>query len=343
MTTFLEVKNLSVSFPTEDGLVQATNEVSYHVDLGETLAIVGESGSGKSVTNLAVMGLHNPGKTNISGEAILHLPEGPIDVIKASEDKVRKLRGSAMSMIFQDPMSSLHPYYSVGDQISEAWLLYNQGDKKKAHSRAIEMLDLVGIPEAKKRVNEFPHQFSGGMRQRVMIAMALVNNPKLLIADEPTTALDVTVQSQILQLIREIQKEFNMAVILITHDLGVVAQVANRVCVMYAGKIVEQSTVDDIYYECIHPYTIGLLSSIPRVDKYHGDRLDVIGGQPPSLINLPKGCSFQPRCTFAKETGSNICTSEVPIFKSIDSISKGHFASCHLSPSKVKQLKSEKR
>jgi len=336
LTTFLDVKNLSVSFPTDDGLVLATNDVSYHVDLGETLAIVGESGSGKSVTNLAVMGLHNSAKTRISGQAILHLPEGPLDVISAGEDRVRKLRGSAMSMIFQDPMSALHPYYSVGDQIAEAWLLYNDGDKKKARARAVEMLDLVGIPSAAKRVDEFPHQFSGGMRQRVMIAMALVNNPKLLIADEPTTALDVTVQSQILQLIRDIQKEFNMAVILITHDLGVVAQVANRVCVMYAGKIVEQSKVDEIYYDCVHPYTIGLLSSIPRVDKFHGDRLDVIGGQPPSLINLPKGCSFQPRCNFANKVGSNICSTKTPEYKLVNS---AHYASCHLEPAKVKELK----
>ena len=338
MSAFLEVKNLSVSFPTEDGLVKATNDISYSVNLGETLAIVGESGSGKSVTNLAVMGLHNAAKTNISGQAILNLPEGPIDVISAPEDKVRRLRGSAMSMIFQDPMSSLHPYYSVGDQISEAWLLYNKGDKQTAKKRSIEMLDLVGIPDPHKRVSEFPHQFSGGMRQRVMIAMALINNPKLLIADEPTTALDVTVQSQILQLIRDMQKEFNMAVILITHDLGVVAQVANRVCVMYAGKIVEQASIDDIFYDSTHPYTIGLLGSIPRVDKFHGERLKVIGGQPPSLINLPSGCAFQPRCEFAKYVTLNKCKTDTP---SLADVSNNHKVSCHLDKSQVLQLKKQ--
>ena len=338
MSAFLEVQNLSVSFPTEDGLVKATNDISYSVNLGETLAIVGESGSGKSVTNLAVMGLHNPAKTEISGKAILNLPSGPIDVISAPEEEVRKLRGSAMSMIFQDPMSSLHPYYSVGDQIAEAWLLYNKGDKKAARNRSIEMLDLVGIPDPHKRIDEFPHQFSGGMRQRVMIAMALINNPKLLIADEPTTALDVTVQSQILQLIRDMQKEFNMAVILITHDLGVVAQVANRVCVMYAGKIVEESTIDDIFYDSTHPYSIGLLASIPRVDKYHGERLKVISGQPPSLINLPSGCSFQPRCEFAKYVPGNKCGIETP---SLSQISTNHKVSCHLDKTQVQQLKKQ--
>ena len=231
---FLEVKNLNVAFPTEDGLVKASSDISFSVARGETLAVVGESGSGKSVTSLAVMGLHNRKTAQISGEAILHLENGQVDVISANEDIVRKLRGKAMSMIFQDPMSALHPYYSIGNQLIEAWELYNEGSKEDGRKRAIEMLDLVGIPAASRRVDEFPHQFSGGMRQRVMIAMALINNPSLLIADEPTTALDVTVQSQILQLIRDMQKEFNMALILITHDLGVVAEVADRVNVMYA-------------------------------------------------------------------------------------------------------------
>ena len=308
MTTFLEVKNLSVSFPTEDGLVQATNEVSYHVDLGETLAIVGESGSGKSVTNLAVMGLHNPGKTNISGEAILHLPEGPIDVIKASEDKVRKLRGSAMSMIFQDPMSSLHPYYSVGDQISEAWLLYNQGDKKKAHSRAIEMLDLVGIPEAKKRVNEFPHQFSGGMRQRVMIAIALIGEPQILIADEPTTALDVGIQAQVMSMINLLATKKNLTVILISHDLGVVAGFADIVLVMYGGKIVERGSADDIFLRARHPYTKALLNSIPTVMRDRSILLPTIDGVTVDPTNRPAGCIFQDRCPAVQ----SLCKVEVP-------------------------------
>ena len=328
MTKFLEVKNLSVGFPTPDGLVKASNNVSYSVDLGETLAIVGESGSGKSVSNLAVMGLHNPVSTQISGSAVLNLPSGPIDVISADPEVVRRLRGKVMSMIFQDPMSALHPYYSVGDQIAEAWALYNEGSKKDGLKRAQQMLDLVGIPAADKRVNEFPHQFSGGMRQRVMIAMALVNNPSLLIADEPTTALDVTVQAQILSLLKDLQKEFNMAIILITHDLGVVAQVANRVSVMYGGQVVESATADQIFYKSIQPYTMGLLDSIPRVDVTGSHRLRAIPGQPPSLINLPTGCAFAPRCSFATEVDNNKCRIANPelIEKSAE-----HFARCHLS------------
>ena len=323
MSAFLEVKNLNVSFPTEDGLVQASNDISFSVDRGETLAVVGESGSGKSVTSLAVMGLHNRKSTNISGSAFLNLESGPIDVISAPEEQVRRLRGKSMSMIFQDPMSALHPYYSIGDQLSEAWRLYNDGDKKAGFKRATEMLELVGIPDASKRVKEFPHQFSGGMRQRVMIAMALINNPALLIADEPTTALDVTVQSQILQLLKDMQKEFNMAVILITHDLGVVAEVADRVNVMYAGKIVEQGVADGIYYRADHPYTIGLLNSIPRVDQLDGKRLIAIPGQPPSLINLPQGCSFRSRCTFADQVAGNLCATVAPTLEEKDS---AHFS-----------------
>jgi peptide/nickel transport system ATP-binding protein len=328
MTKFLEVKNLSVGFPTPDGLVKASNNVSYSVDLGETLAIVGESGSGKSVSNLAVMGLHNPVSTQISGSAVLNLPTGPVDVISADPEIVRRLRGKVMSMIFQDPMSALHPYYSVGDQIAEAWALYNEGSKKDGLKRAQQMLDLVGIPVADKRVNEFPHQFSGGMRQRVMIAMALVNNPSLLIADEPTTALDVTVQAQILSLLKDLQKEFNMAIILITHDLGVVAQVADRVSVMYGGQVVESATADQTFYKSIQPYTIGLLDSIPRVDLTGSHRLRAIPGQPPSLINLPAGCAFAPRCSFASEVANNKCRVTEPelVEKSTE-----HFARCHLS------------
>ena len=328
MTKFLEVKNLSVSFPTPDGLVKASNNVSYSVDLGETLAIVGESGSGKSVSNLAVMRLHNPVSTQISGSAIVNLPTGPIDVISADPEVVRRLRGKVMSMIFQDPMSALHPYYSVGAQIAEAWALYNEGSKKDGLKRAQQMLDLVGIPAADKRVNEFPHQFSGGMRQRVMIAMALVNNPSLLIADEPTTALDVTVQAQILSLLKDLQKEFNMAIILITHDLGVVAQVADRVSVMYGGKVVESATADQTFYKSIHPYTLGLLGSIPRVDLKGSHRLLAIPGQPPSLINLPAGCSFEPRCSFARDVADNKCKVTEP---ELTEKSVGHQTRCHLS------------
>ena len=335
---FLEVKNLNVAFPTEDGLVQASNDISFSVARGETLAVVGESGSGKSVTSLAVMGLHDRKRTNISGQAFLHLDSGPVDVISADEETVRKLRGKAMSMIFQDPMSALHPYYSIGNQLIEAWALYNEGDKAEGKKRAIEMLDLVGIPDAKKRVDEYPHQFSGGMRQRVMIAMALINNPSLLIADEPTTALDVTVQSQILQLIRDMQKEFNTALILITHDLGVVAEVADRVNVMYAGKIVESGNAEDIYYRPDHPYSIGLLNSIPKLGELDSKRLVAIPGQPPSLINLPAGCSFRTRCRFADRVPNNLCATTAP---TLDSKSADHFARCHLPEPEMVKARAE--
>ena len=335
---FLEVKNLNVAFPTEDGLVQASNDISFSVARGETLAVVGESGSGKSVTSLAVMGLHDRKRTNISGQAFLHLDSGPVDVISADEETVRKLRGKAMSMIFQDPMSALHPYYSIGNQLIEAWALYNEGDKAEGKKRAIEMLDLVGIPDAKKRVDEYPHQFSGGMRQRVMIAMALINNPSLLIADEPTTALDVTVQSQILQLIRDMQKEFNTALILITHDLGVVAEVADRVNVMYAGKIVESGNAEDIYYRPDHPYSIGLLNSIPKLGELDSKRLVAIPGQPPSLINLPAGCSFRTRCRFADRVPNNVCATTAP---TLDSKSADHFARCHLPEPEMVKARAE--
>ncbi len=336
MKPFLEVKNLFVSFPTEDGVVRASDDISFSVSRGETLAVVGESGSGKSVTSLAVMGLHNRKSTNISGQAILNLPTGPVDTISAAPEVVRKLRGKAMAMIFQDPMSALHPYYTIGDQITEAWQLYNDGSKADGVKRAVELLDLVGIPGASKRVSEYPHQFSGGMRQRVMIAMALVNNPSLLIADEPTTALDVTIQSQILQVLREMQKEFNMAVILITHDLGVVAEVADRVCVMYAGKIVEQAKIDELYYGPDHPYTLGLLNSIPRVDRGGDQRLQAIPGQPPSLISLPPGCSFRARCGYSKMVPNNRCATEVP---GLEEKTAAHSSRCHLTDSQLSEIR----
>ena len=333
-SNFLEVKNLNVAFPTEDGLVRATSDVTFSVARGETLAVVGESGSGKSVSSLAVMGLHNRKIAQITGSAILNLDSGPVDVISADPEDVRKLRGNAMSMIFQDPMSALHPYYSIGDQLSEAWRLYNEGSKEDGIKRATEMLDMVGIPNAAKRVTEFPHQFSGGMRQRVMIAMALINNPSLLIADEPTTALDVTVQAQILKLIKDLQVEFNMAVVLITHDLGVVAEVADRVNVMYAGRIVEQSKIDDAFYKPDHPYTIGLLQSIPRVGK--NERLHAIPGQPPSLIHLPEGCSFRARCEFAGQVAGNLCATQMP---SLDEQSPAHLSRCHLTEAQLKKAR----
>lgn len=339
MSKFLEVRNLNVSFPTEDGMVRASNGVTYSVGLGETLAIVGESGSGKSVSNLAVMGLHNPTRTEISGEAILNLASGPIDVISAPSETVRKLRGKEMAMIFQDPMSALHPFFSIGDQIAEAWHLYNEGSKSDGKKKALEMLELVGIPDASKRINDFPHQFSGGMRQRAMIAMALVNNPSLLIADEPTTALDVTVQSQILSLLKELQVKFNMAIILITHDLGVVAEFADRICVMYGGRIVEDGTVEDIFYRPKHPYTLGLLNSVPRISSGTSHRLKAIPGQPPSLINLPQGCSFAPRCEYTSKVANGQCAIEVP---SLDEKSAGHLSRCFLSSESLNNLVKDK-
>ena len=235
-------------------------------------------------------------------------------------------------------MSSLHPYYKIGSQLAEAYLVHNRGKKKEAMARALEMLDLVGIPEPAKRAQEFPHQFSGGMRQRVMIAMALMNSPQILIADEPTTALDVTVQAQILALLSKLKKEFNMGILLITHDLGVVAQVADRVNVMYAGKIVEQGVADSIYYKPDHPYTIGLLNSIPRVDQLEGKRLIAIPGQPPSLINLPQGCSFRARCSFSDRVPGNLCATTAP---TLDQKTTDHFSRCHLSEAELVKARKE--
>ncbi|NBU57937.1 MAG: ABC transporter ATP-binding protein [Actinobacteria bacterium] len=339
MSQFLEVSNLNVTFPTEDGDVRASNEITYSVGLGETLAIVGESGSGKSVSNLAVMGLHNPSRTKITGSAVLNLSSGPVDVISAPTESVRKLRGKEMSMIFQDPMSALHPFFSIGDQIAEAWHLYNKGSKKDGIKKATEMLELVGIPDAANRVNDYPHQFSGGMRQRAMIAMALVNNPALLIADEPTTALDVTVQSQILTLLKNLQKELNMAIILITHDLGVVAEFADRICVMYGGRIVESGSVEDIFYRPSHPYTLGLLNSVPRLSSGTSHRLKAIPGQPPSLIELPAGCAFAPRCEYVSRVTSGACLTQVP---QLIEKSTSHSSRCHLSADELNNLVKDK-
>jgi len=337
MKKLLDVKLLNVTFPTVDGEVRASVDLNFELHRGETLAIVGESGSGKSVSSLAIMGLHNRARTVISGEVHLHGDHGSTELISASQETVRHLRGKEMAMIFQDPMSSLHPYYSIGAQIAEAWALHHDGSKKDGMKRAIEMLDLVEIPSAAKRAHEFPHQFSGGMRQRAMIAMALVNNPSLLIADEPTTALDVTVQAQVLQLLQNMQKEFNMGVILITHDLGVVAEFADRVNVMYAGKIVESAGVEDLYYRSMHPYTIGLLRSIPRVDHVDNHRLDAIKGAPPSLINLPMACSFAPRCEYASLVEGGLCTQSQPQLEVKES---NHLARCFLSADRIAEVRS---
>jgi peptide/nickel transport system ATP-binding protein len=293
----LEIKDLKVHFDTDDGLVKAVDGVSYTVDRGKTLGIVGESGSGKSVSSMTLMGLTRAPNARISGEILF---EGK-DLLQASEAELRKVRGNDIAMIFQDPLSSLHPFYKVGKQIAEAVRVHNDVNKAQAWDRAVEMLGLVGIPEPRKRADAYPHEFSGGMRQRAMIAMALANNPKLLVADEPTTALDVTVQAQILELIERLQAEFDAAVVIITHDLGVVAETADEIAVMYAGRIVERATADTIFHAPEHPYTWGLLGSIPRLDTPRDEELVPISGRPPSLINLPGGCSFHPRCPYVRD------------------------------------------
>ena len=320
---FLVVEDLNVSFPTEDGLVQAVSGSSFSVEQGQTLAIVGESGSGKSVTAQAIMGLLNRNSAVISGRVVL---DGT-DLFSLKDDDVRKLRGSKMAMIFQDPLSSLHPFYRIGDQLIEAVQVHGRVSKSAARKRAIDALDHVGIPAPDRRVDDYPHQLSGGMRQRVMIAMALINSPSLLIADEPTTALDVTVQAQITELITTLQRESGTTLLMITHDLGVVADMADEVCVMYGGRIVEYGSVDDIYYRPEHPYTHGLLASVPRLAADRVERLDPIPGNPPSLINLPTGCVFHPRCVRRADVTGNLCVTEEP---PLSASNPGHLVRCHL-------------
>jgi peptide/nickel transport system ATP-binding protein len=297
--SLLEVEDLHVHFNTEDGIVKAVDGVSYRVESGQALGIVGESGSGKSVSSLTVMGLTRFFKTaQISGSIRF---DGK-DLLTASDEEMRRIRGNEIAMIFQDPLSSLHPFYRIGKQLVEAIQSHRNVSKAQALDRAVEMLGLVGIPEPRKRVDSYPHEFSGGMRQRVMIAMALANDPKLLIADEPTTALDVTVQAQILDLIQRLQSELDTAIVMITHDLGVVAEVADEIAVMYAGEIVEHASKDTVFASPEHPYTWGLLRSIPRLDLPRGEELVPISGLPPSLITLPGGCSFHPRCPYVRES-----------------------------------------
>jgi len=312
-----------VHFPTDDGVVKSVDGLSFNLERGETLGIVGESGSGKSVTSLSIMGLHPAGTAEISGDVVLNGDS----LVGASPEHVRRLRGKNMAMIFQDPLSAMHPYYSVGHQIIEAYRVHNRVSKQVARKHAIDMLDRVGIPQPGSRVDDYPHQFSGGMRQRAMIAMALSCDPELLIADEPTTALDVTVQAQILDLIRDLQQEFNSAVIIITHDLGVVAELADDILVMYAGRSVEYATAHEIFTDPRHPYTWGLLGSMPRLDRERTERLRPINGTPPSLINVPSGCPFHPRCAYAPLTDGASQT-ERPEFVEI---SARHFLACHLS------------
>ena len=293
----LEIRDLSVQFATEDGIVRAVDGVDLTVGAGQSVGVVGESGSGKSVSMLTIMGLSRSRNASISGSAIF---EGS-DLLTASDDDLRAIRGNEIAMIFQDPLSSLHPFYKVGWQLVEAIRVHREVSKARARERAIELLGLVGIPSPRERVDSYPHEFSGGMRQRAMIAMALANEPKLLIADEPTTALDVTVQAQILELIARLQQELNMALVLITHDLGVVAEVTEEVNVMYAGEVVERAPTDRIFSAPQHPYTWGLLRSIPRLDRPRDEPLVPIPGRPPSLIAPPKGCRFFPRCPYEPE------------------------------------------
>ena len=291
----LEVDDLHVSFRVEEGMVRAVDGVSFELRAGEVLAVVGESGSGKSVTAMSLMGLTRGPNSQIEGHARLN----GTDLIAASEDELRKVRGAQMAMIFQDPMTSLNPVYRVGDQITEQIHAHEDVSKDEANRRAVELLESVGIPDAPERVRAYPHEFSGGMRQRAMIAMALSLSPEILIADEPSTALDVTIQAQILRLLERLNRDRGLAVILITPDLGVVAEIADRILVMYGGRIVESGTLDQIFYDPQHPYTWGLLGSVTRLDRPRTRRLAQIKGQPPSLVSPPEGCHFRPRCPHA--------------------------------------------
>jgi oligopeptide transport system ATP-binding protein len=303
--SLLEVNGLKTQFFTQDGVVQAVRGVSFYVGEGETLGIVGESGCGKSVSVLSVMRLipQPPGKI-VDGEVIF---DGE-DLVKVSDDEIRRVRGNKIAMIFQDPMTSLNPVLTIGRQIGEALELHMGMNREEARTRSAELLSMVGIPEAEMRLDDYPHQFSGGMRQRAMIAMSLACNPRLLIADEPTTALDVTIQAQIVDLVKRLRDEIGMAVIWITHDLGVVAGLADRMMVMYAGTVVEEAQVKEAYGDPRHPYTMGLLGSLPRLDVVRSDKLQSIEGLPPDLIDPPPGCPFQPRCAYAIEK----CESEIP-------------------------------
>jgi peptide/nickel transport system ATP-binding protein len=298
----LSVEDLSVSFRTDDGVVHAVDGISYTVAAGKTLGIVGESGSGKTVSSLTALGLTRSRNSEIGGRIVF---EGQ-DLVAMPDDQLRRIRGNDIAMIFQDPLSALHPFYKVGRQLVEAMKAHRDISRSAARTRAAELLELVGIPDPKRRVDQYPHEFSGGMRQRAMIAMALANEPKLLIADEPTTALDVTVQAQILALLDDLQRRLGTAIIIITHDLGVVAEIADDIAVMYAGRIVERGSTAEIFTRPEHPYTWGLLKSIPRLDSPRGEELVPISGRPPSLINRPTGCHFHPRCPYVQESHRHV-------------------------------------
>ncbi len=325
----LSVEDLRVSFRTDDGVVHAVDGISYTVQRGKTLGIVGESGSGKTVSSLTTLGLTRAPNSQIDGKIIF---QGQ-DIVAMSDDQLRQIRGNDVAMIFQDPLSSLHPFYKVGVQLVEAMQTHRRVSRSAARARAAELLELVGIPDPKRRVDQYPHEFSGGMRQRAMIAMALSNEPTLLIADEPTTALDVTVQAQILALLNDLQKRLGTAIIIITHDLGVVAEIADDIAVMYAGRIVERGTTQEIFKTPQHPYTWGLLKSIPRLDVPRGDELVPIAGRPPSLIHRPPGCHFHPRCPYVREAHKRID----PRLESIDG-NGGHAVACLLEESVRKRI-----
>ncbi len=332
---FLDVRDLRVQFPTEDGVVSAVDGVDFSVEKGKTLAIVGESGSGKSVTAQAIMGLINRKSAKMTGEVYLDGEE----LVGARPEQVRSLRGKRMAMIFQDPLSSLHPFYTIGKQLAEAVLVHQKVSKQEALGQARDMLARVGIPNPERRIKDYPHNLSGGMRQRVMIAMALLNSPEMLIADEPTTALDVTVQAQIIELLNDLQSEFGTAIVLITHDLGVVADMADDVVVMYGGRVVERGAVEDIYYRPEMPYTWGLLGSVPRMDTDRGERLEPIPGQPPSLIRLPTGCVFRPRCPYHELVPGNRCDTDRP---ALEAVTPEHSVRCHLEPAQRREIASER-
>jgi oligopeptide/dipeptide ABC transporter ATP-binding protein len=327
--TLLQIDDLKVHFDTDEGVVKAVDGLSLEIARGEMLGIVGESGSGKSVAAMTILGLTRASNADITGRILF---EGR-ELTEMKDEELQEIRGNHISMIFQDPLSSLHPFFKVGTQIVEAIQVHQDLDKKAAYARAIELLGLVGIPDPERRAGEYPHEFSGGMRQRAMIAMALTNDPKLLIADEPTTALDVTTQAQILKLIERLRQEFGMAVIMITHDLGVIAEVTDRVMVMYAGQVVESGTLDQIFYDPQHPYTWGLLGSLTRIDQPRLARLSQIAGQPPSLINPPSGCHFRNRCPHAfKRCG------EPPELEQRAG-DPGHVDRCWLDPERKQKLR----
>jgi oligopeptide transport system ATP-binding protein len=318
-TVVLQVEGLTTQFATDEGLVHAVNGISYSLKEGETLGVVGESGCGKTVHALSILRLVPPPAGRIVAGEVLYLG---IDILRLSEEEMRQMRGREIAMIFQDPMTSLNPVLTVGEQIMEPLVWHLEMNKRQARARAAELLDLVGFPEAGRRLDCYPHEFSGGMRQRAMIAMALACDPKLLIADEPTTALDVTIQAQILDLVNRLRERMKMSMIWITHDLGVVAGLAHRVIVMYAGHIVEEARVQDLYADPRHPYTLGLLASLPRVDRSRPDqRLIPIAGAPPDLLALPTGCPFLPRCTYAVDA----CARENPRLRNV---SRGHRVAC---------------